>query len=203
MKKPIVVGITGGSGSGKTRFINQLAERVKNVSLLSMDNYYHEITKQPIDSNGIENFDKLESINLEKFVSDIKSLIDGKTVELAEYTFNNKSAEPKIITIPSQPIILVEGIFTLYLSEVRDLTDLNIYIDAPDFLMVKRRILRDARERGYDLEDVLYRFEHHVTPAFKRYIEPSKQWADLIVPNHVDFDRAINVVSTYLSPSSS
>ncbi|MFK7954303.1 MAG: uridine kinase [Ekhidna sp.] len=202
MSKPIVVGITGGSGSGKTRFINQLAKRVENVSLLSMDNYYHEITKQPVDSNGVENFDKLESINLEKFVADIKSLIDGKTVELPEYTFNNKSAEPKIISISSQPVILVEGIFTLYLSEVRDLTDLNIYIDAPDFLMVKRRILRDARERGYDLEDVLYRFEHHVTPAFKRYIEPSKQWADLIVPNHVDFDRAINIVSTYLKQSS-
>ena len=202
MKKPIVVGITGGSGSGKTRFINRLAGQIESVSLLSMDNYYLEIAKQPVDDNGIENFDKLESINIEKFVSDINSLIDGQTIELPEYTFNNKSAEPKIITIPSQPIILVEGIFTLYLPEVRNLTDLNIYIDAPDFLMVKRRILRDARERGYDLEDVLYRFEHHVTPAFKKYIEPSKQWADLIVPNHVDFDRAINVVNCYLKQTS-
>ncbi len=199
MKKPLVVGITGGSGSGKTRFINQLSERLKAVSLLSMDNYYIEIDKQPIDSNGIENFDKLESIDTKKFVSDIERLVNGETVQLTEYTFNNKSAEPKLITIISQPIILVEGIFALYLEGVRNLTDLNLYIDAPDFLMVKRRILRDAKERGYDLDDVLYRFEHHVTPAFKKYIEPSKQWADIIIPNHTDFGRALNVVSTYLN----
>lgn len=199
MKKPIVVGITGGSGSGKTRFIDHLSKTLKDVALLSMDNYYLEIEKQPIDSNGVENFDKLESIDTKKFVEDIKRLVNGETVELLEYTFNNKSAKPKLITIPSQPVILVEGIFTLYLEEVRNLSDLNLYVDAPDFLMVKRRILRDAQERGYDLDDVLYRFEHHVIPAFKQYIEPSKQWADIVIPNHTDFDRALKVISAFLS----
>lgn len=199
MKKPIVVGITGGSGSGKTRFINQLSENLDGVSLLSMDNYYFEIEKQPVDERGVENFDKLESIDTKKFVSDIKRLIHGETVELMEYTFNNKESEPNLITILSQPIILVEGIFTLFLEDVRNLTDLNIYIDAPDFLMVKRRILRDAKERGYDLDDVLYRFEHHVTPAFKEYIEPSKKWADIIIPNHTNFDRALKVVNAFLT----
>jgi uridine kinase len=199
MKKPIVIGITGGSGSGKTFFLNKLAERINNTALLSMDNYYIEISKQPIDENGVENFDKLESIDTDKFVSDIERLIKGETVVLKEYTFNNKDAEPKIITINSQPIILVEGIFALHLEKVRALTDLNLYIEAPDFLMIKRRILRDATERGYDLDDVLYRFEHHVTPAFKEYISPSRKWADLIVPNHGSFDRALNVISAFLS----
>lgn len=199
MKKPIVIGITGGSGSGKTFFLNKLAEQISETALLSMDNYYFDIEKQPIDENGIENFDKLESIDTDKFVSDIEHLINGETVELKEYTFNNKDAEPKIITIKSQPIILVEGIFALYLEKVRALTDLNLYIEAPDVLMIKRRILRDAKERGYDLDDVLYRFEHHVTPAFKEYIEPSRNWADLIIPNHGNFDRALNVIIAFLS----
>lgn len=199
MKKPIVVGITGGSGSGKTRFINELAKNIQDVSLLSMDNYYIDISRQHVDENGVENFDRIDSIDTKKFVSDIQKLINGETVELMEYTFNNKESTPKVITIESKPTILVEGIFTLYLPEVRNLTDLNIYIDAPDFLMIKRRILRDANERGYDLDDVLYRFEHHVIPAFKEYIEPSKKWADLVVPNHTGFERALNVIGTFLS----
>lgn len=199
MKKPIVVGITGGSGSGKTFFLNKLSQNIPKSALLSMDNYYIDITKQPIDENGIENFDKLESIDTDKFVYDIERLIKGETVELKEYTFNNKKAEPNLIIIESQPIILVEGIFVLFLEKVRALTNLNLYVEAPDFLMIKRRILRDAEERGYDLNDVLYRFEHHVTPAFKKYIEPSKKYADIIIPNHGNFDRALNVISAFLS----
>ena len=101
--------------------------------------------------------------------------------------------------IKSSNIIVVEGIFVLFVEEVRNLLDLKLFIEAPGFLMLKRRILRDSDERGYDLNDVLYRFEHHVTPAFRNYIEPSRKWADIIIPNHVNFNKALEVVTAFLN----
>lgn len=77
--------------------------------------------------------------------------------------------------------------------------DLKLFVDAPDYLMMSRRIIRDAEERGYDLHDVIYRYQHHVMPAFKQHIEPSRQWADLIIPNYTKFEVALKVISTFLN----
>lgn len=198
MAEPIIVGVTGGSGSGKTLFIKRLMNEVTSLSLHSMDNYYIERGKQPKDKLGFENFDTLQSINQEKFIQDLEQLKKGESVELQEYTYNNSASVANTIRIDSKPVILVEGIFALHIQEIRKLLDLKIYIDVPDFLMLKRRIIRDAKERGYDMNDVLYRFEKHVYPSFKTYIEPSKKWADLIIPNHDNFDAALKVVSTFL-----
>ncbi|NQZ75868.1 MAG: uridine-cytidine kinase [Ekhidna sp.] len=199
MSKPYVVGITGGSGSGKTRFMESLMRETEDASLLSMDHYYVNIEQQEKDDQGIEDFDRLESIDHDKYVKDLKRLMSGESISFPEYTFNNSDTNPKEITVESKPIILVEGIFVLYVPEIRSLLDLKLYIEAPDYLMMKRRIVRDAKERGYDLEDVLYRYEHHVAPSYKKYIEPSKKWADLVIPNHKDFDVALKVITTFLN----
>lgn len=199
MDKPIVVGVTGGSGSGKTLFIKQLVNELPGASLFSMDNYYRDIRQQEKDESGIEDFDRLESIDSKKFVEDLKKIVSGQSVIIQEYQYNNSSSNPKQILIESNPVILVEGIFTLYLKEIRELLDLKLYIEAPSYLMLKRRIMRDAEERGYDLHDVLYRYENHVSPSFDKYIAPSKKWADLIIPNHEDFTVALKVVSAFLN----
>ena len=199
MSKPKVVGITGGSGSGKTLFMNELFSKLNAASLHSMDNYYIDITKQEKDHSGVENFDRLESIDITRFIKDLEKLISGEALEIKEYTFNNDKSTSKQIVIESQPVILVEGIFVLYIEEIRNLLDLKLFIEAPDYLMMKRRIIRDASERGYDLSDVLYRYEHHVTPAYKQYIEPSRELADLIVPNYNQFDTALEVISSFLN----
>ena len=199
MKKPKIIGITGGSGSGKTHFIERLVEQMPSVAVHSMDNYYIDRKLQAKDQEGVENFDTLASIDSERFAEDLRKLKQGKSLRLQEYNYNNPNAEKRTITIPSSEIIVVEGIFTLYLEEIRELLDLKIYIEAPDFLMLKRRIIRDAEERGYDLNDVLYRFEHHVTPAFKSFIEPSRKWADLIIPNHQSLDKALEVIIAFLN----
>ena len=199
MSKPKVVGITGGSGSGKTLFMNELISKLNAASLHSMDNYYIDITKQEKDHSGVENFDRLESIDITRFIKDLEKLISGEALEIKEYTFNNDKSTSKQIVIESQPVILVEGIFVLYIEEIRNLLDLKLFIEAPDYLMMKRRIIRDASERGYDLSDVLYRYEHHVTPAYKQYIEPSRELADLIVPNYNQFDTALEVISSFLN----
>jgi len=199
MSKPLIVGITGGSGSGKTLFMRELLAMLPDAAIHSMDNYYIPIAEQPIDENGVENFDKLESIDIEKYTGDLKKLSAGEELVIDEYTFNNdKSTSKKIIVKPSK-VLLVEGIFVLAVEKIRELLDLKLFVDAPDYLMMSRRIIRDAEERGYDLNDVLYRYQHHVTPAFKKHIEPSKQWADLVIPNHTNFDMALKVVQTFLN----
>ncbi len=199
MKKIKVVGVTGGSGSGKTLFIEKLVERLPNVSVHSMDNYYIDRNLQPKDAGGVENFDTLVSIDSDRFLRDLRCLIKGESITLHEYNYNNPNSERKEIKIESSEIILVEGIFIFHLEEIRDLLDLKLFIEAPDYLMLKRRIIRDAEERGYDLNDVLYRFEHHVTPAFKAYIEPSRKWADLVIPNHQNFNTALELIVNHLN----
>ena len=124
MAKPIIVGITGGSGSGKTLFMKRLMEQLNDASLLSMDNYYVELSKQKKDEQGIEDFDRLESIDHSKYVADLKKLINGETISFKEYTFNKNASEAKTITVESKPVILVEGIFVLHVEEVRELLDL-------------------------------------------------------------------------------
>lgn len=196
----LIVGISGGSGSGKTLFLSRLVNSFApgQVSLFTLDNYYRPREEQPRDEKGIENFDLPESLDEQKLLSDLAKLKAGHDLELQEYTFNNQERKPRSIVIKAAPVIVVEGIFTFYFKNIRDLLDLKIYIEAPDYLMLTRRIMRDAEERGYDLSDVLYRFQHHVTPSFKKYIEPLKYEADLIIPNHHSFDTALHVVSSFL-----
>jgi len=198
------VGITGGSGSGKTYFLNRLLDAFKEdeICLISQDNYYYPIQKQQKDENGIENFDIPESIDNDELLADIQQLKSGNTVQRKEYLFNNAAKEAKTITLKPAPIIVVEGIFTFHFEKVREAMDLRLFVDAKDVLMVKRRIFRDAEERGYDLQDVLYRYEHHVEPSFAKYIKPYKREADFIIPNHKSgsdqLETAVNVIVNHL-----
>lgn len=200
MYKPYLVGITGGSASGKTRFLTRLVKNLdeKQVCLLSQDNYYRNRDQQPVDENGVQNFDLPQSIDEDAYAHDILALKNGQKVVRKEYTFNNPNVEPKMLEFNPAPIIVVEGIFVSYYPEIAKLLDLKIFIDTKDHLKLKRRIIRDNEERGYDLEDVLYRYEKHVHPTYEQYIEPFKGAADLIIPNNSHFDNALDVVSTHL-----
>ena len=199
--KPYIIGITGGSGSGKTLFINKIMENFSNeeVSFVSQDNYYNPRDKQPLDEMGEQNFDKPESIDIAQFTYDLKKLIYGEIIRIKEYTFNNPELDPKIIEFQPAPVIILEGIFIFYVEEISELIDLKIFIDAPEHIMLKRRIIRDQKERGYDLDDVLYRYEHHVMPAFNQYILPYKDFSDIIVNNHKNFDEGVRVIRSHIS----
>jgi uridine kinase len=200
MKKPFIVGITGGSASGKTLFLERLLSSFDpgEVCLISQDNYYKPRHLQPIDAQGVHNFDTPQSIDFEQYAADIRKIQNGETVQREEYTFNNAAKKPKMLTFPSAPVVVVEGIFVLYYPELADLLDLKVFIDAKDHIKLKRRIIRDKVERGYDLDDVLYRYEMHVMPTYEKYIQPFKNDADLIVPNNSSFERALDVIRTYL-----
>lgn len=200
MKAPYIIGITGGSGSGKTLFLKKLLDRFINdeVCLISQDNYYKPREEQPIDDKGVKNFDLPISIDFESYKNDILDLKAGKSVFQQEYTFNNPLVNPKLIELKPAPVIVVEGIFVFHYQEIADLLDLKVFIDAKDYLKLKRRIIRDDIERGYDLDDVLYRYEHHVMPTYEKYIKPYKLDADLIIPNHDNFNEALEVLTSFV-----
>ncbi len=200
MKPPFIIGIVGGSGSGKTFFLKNLLQHFtsEQVCLISQDNYYRPREEQPVDEKGVKNFDLPESIDFEAYKNDIIALRNGKTVTRTEYTFNNPAAQPAEIVLQPTPVIVVEGLFVLYYQEIARLLDLKLFIEARDYIKLKRRIIRDDRERGYDLHDVLYRYEHHVMPTYHKYIEPYRLSTDLIIPNHDGFDQALEVLVAFI-----
>lgn len=200
MGTAFTIGITGGSGSGKTFFINGLAERFDSneICFISQDHYYRPQSEQPRDENGIENFDLPTAIDRKQFYADMLRLKSGQDVVKQEYIFNNPAAKPKDLVFKAAPILVVEGLFIQYFEEIEQELDLSIFIEVKDHLKVSRRIKRDRIERGYDLDDVLYRYEHHVMPVYEQMIDPLKHHADLVIPNNGNFRRALEVLSGYL-----
>lgn len=200
MSKPLIIGITGGSGSGKTTFISELKKAFnrKELCVISQDDYYRPIEQQPIDNEGIEDFDRPKSIDKNAFVKDVKKLIKGKKVKRLEYVFNNKNVQPKMLVFKPAPIILVEGIFVFHFKKMQSLLDLKIFVDAKENLKVIRRIKRDKVERNYPLDDVLYRYEHHVMPTFEKYILPYRDEADIVVNNNEEMSKGLAVVKGYI-----
>lgn len=199
-KKPFIVGITGGSASGKTSFLKNLLEAFEpqEICLIAQDNYYKPREEQPLDENGVYNFDLPESINAQEYARDIEKLRNGETVYRLEYTYNNPNIVPKTLVFKPAPIIVVEGIFVFYFPEIAKLLDLKVFIDAKEHIKLKRRIHRDQIERGYDLNDVLYRYEKHVAPTYELYIEPFKNKADIIIPNNLHYQKPLEMMISYL-----
>lgn len=198
--RPYFVGITGGSGSGKTFFLKKLAEALgeENVCMVSHDHYYKERELQPKDENNVENFDTPESVDLDRFAKDLQRIKAGETIQIQEYTFNKKDAIPGIVTFEPRPIVIVEGIFVFHHQAVQDVFDLKLFVEAKPHVKIRRRIMRDSVERGYDLTDVLYRYEKHVMPAYEKYISAHKNNVDLIICNDHGCEQALGVITAYL-----
>lgn len=195
-----IVGISGGSGSGKTYFLNRLLNGLpeEDVCLISQDNYYKAREDQPLDEKGISNFDLPESIDFNSFNQHLCTLIRGEKVHTQEYTFNNKDSEAKTLILKPALLIIIEGLFVFHDNRIADRMDLRLFVEANPIVKMKRRILRDNKERGYGLDDVLYRYEKHVYPAYKNFIEPYKDSADIIIPNHKDSTKGMDVIINHL-----
>ena len=184
-----LVGITGGSGAGKTTVLHAIMSAFSEaeIGLLSQDNYYKLRSEQEADENGVLNFDLPTSIDEKKYARDVALLKAGSAVQLKEYTFNNALATARQITIKPKPILLVEGIFVFYYKKIASLLDYRVFIQVSEEERLRRRIKRDLEERNYPEDDVRYRFEHHVTPTHNKYILPYKGSANLVIDNETDY----------------
>lgn len=200
MKQPFLVGITGGSGSGKSYFLKRLMSYFSpdEICLVAQDNYYRPRNLQPVDEKGVVNFDLPESIDAAMLHRDLLELRAGREVRILEYTFNNPDIPPRTLEFKPAPVLLVEGILVLHYPEIRALFDLTLFIEARESVKLRRRIMRDEVERGYDLQDVLYRYDKHVSPIYERYIAPLRHEVDLVVPNNDRIDTALDIIAGWL-----
>lgn len=196
-----VIGISGGSGSGKTSFIKDLKKRFSedDVCFVSQDDYYKPRERQREDEFGVKNFDLPDSIELDEFYFDVVKLSNNMEVEREEYTFNNSEMEPKMLRFKPAPIIILEGLFVFHEPKLFDLMDLKILIHATDTQKIIRRIKRDRVERNYPLEDVLYRYEHHVLPSFESFIAPFINKVDIVINNNKSYEMGREMLVTYLN----
>ncbi len=196
----LLIGITGGSGSGKTSFIQELKKTcsTKEVCIISQDDYYFPRNEQLTDREGVANFDRPKSIDKKAFHRDIVRLLNGEIVQRTEYTFNNDLQVPQTLTFYPAPVVIVEGLFVFHFTKIRKLLDLSIFLHAKENLKVIRRIRRDQVERNYPLDDVLYRYQHHVLPTFEKYIKPYIDDCDVIINNNRQFDVGLDVIRRYI-----
>lgn len=195
-----IIGICGGSGSGKTSIIRDIRRLFNEdqLCIISQDEYYRKREEQIRDEKGIQNFDLPYAIRSEEMIADISKLKEGEKVSRIEYTYNNELKDPQTVFYQPAPVLIIEGLFIFHFEEIREMCDLKIFVHAGKKLMLDRRIKRDRTERNYPLEDVLYRFEHHVLPAFKKYIKPYKKESDLVIVNNTRYDPGLNVLCGYI-----
>lgn len=201
MNKPHVIGIAGSSGSGKTFFLKSFLNHFDRdqVTLISQDDYYIPANTKTQEENRLYNFDLPTAIDRTAFYRDIKDLFDGKVIHKEEYTFNNPNIKPKMLEIKPAPILIVEGLFIFHYSEVNDLLDYRIFLDAEESVALQRRLKRDLIERGYDHDDVMYKWVNHVVPSYNEFLLPYRPICDKVIVNNTDDPTLINKETDMIS----
>lgn len=199
--KSVVIGITGGSGSGKTFFLNSFLKHFtkEEICLISQDDYYIPVGEMTREENKLHNFDLPTAIDEKQFSSDIRTILNGETVFKTEYKFNNKNAAQKVLEIKPAPIVIIEGLFILHYERVSALLDMKIFIQAEESIALKRRINRDFTERGYSEEDVIYKWNNHVRPSYNCFLLPYINSANRIIDNSVNDQQNIIELSAQIS----
>ncbi|MBP8792928.1 MAG: uridine kinase [Lutibacter sp.] len=197
----LIIGIAGGTGSGKTTVVNQILNElpVDEVCVISQDSYYNETFNLSYEERTKINFDHPKAIDFELLVSHIKQLKKGEVIEQPIYSFvtHNRTSDC-IITHPKK-VVIVEGILIFNSKELRELFDIKIFVHADTDERLIRRIRRDIEERGRDINEVLTRYKTTLKPMHQQFIEPTKNYADIIIPNDRFNTVAVDIVRTVIS----
>ncbi|WP_375600473.1 uridine kinase [Kaistella antarctica] len=197
----LVIGIAGGTGSGKTTVVNKILQQLntEGVNVLSQDNYYHDNPNLTLQEREVLNYDHPKSIDFDLLIKHVKALKSGDAIEQPLYSFVTHSRTGDHVSIEPRNVLIVEGILVLTNSELLKEYDLKVFVHADSDERLIRRIRRDTQERGRDLQEVLHRYQTTLKPMHQEFIEPSKNEADLIVPNMKQNTVAIDFLSTVIN----
>ena len=193
-----VIGITGGSGSGKSTIVRKISEVCPDFAFIAQDNYYRSASF--INNSNITafNFDHPDAFDMELLHRNLRDLKAGKGVDIPQYDFVHHCRKSETMHLNPAPLIIVEGLMVLYDPEIRKLLDLKIYVDTPDDIRFIRRLQRDIEERGRTVDSVIKQYLEVVRPGHMSFIEPMKEYADLIIPEGGYNESALQVLISFI-----
>ena len=199
--KNIIIGITGGSGSGKTYLSNNLINTfgVDNINLIQMDSYYNDLKHLSMEEREKNNFDQPNAFDFNLLLNHLKILNDIGKVNIPIYDYKTHTRTNDTIEILPKPILIIEGIFAVYNKKIRDLMNLVVYIDIENKIRKKRRIERDIIQRDRTKESILFQYENVVEPMYKKYISPMKKKSDLILKEISEKSNEFNKLTKYIN----
>ncbi|TPN85272.1 uridine kinase [Aquimarina algicola] len=194
----LIIGIAGGTGCGKTTVVNQIVNELpeNEVCVISQDSYYKDTSHLTYEERVQINFDHPQSIDFELLCNHLTELKQGKTIEQPVYSFVEHNRTGETISTKPSKVIIVEGILILTNPKIREMFDIKIYVHADSDERLIRRLKRDIAERGRDLNEVLDRYQTTLKPMHQQFIDPTKEYADLIIPNNNYNNVAIDIVRT-------
>ena len=196
--KPVIIGVTGGSGSGKTTVSRAIFEQLHGHSLLMLqeDSYYNDQSDMPFEERIKTNYDHPNAFDTELLVKQLKDLLDWKTIEKPIYDYTEHTRSSEVEKVEPKEVIILEGILVLNDPALIDLMDIKIFVDTDDDIRIIRRIQRDIEERGRSLQSVIDQYKSTVKPMYHQFIEPTKRYADIIVPEGGENQVAIDLLVT-------
>lgn len=196
----LIIGIAGGTGSGKTTVVNKIINSLPSgeVAVLPQDSYYKDSSHVPIEERSKINFDEPAAIEWTLLVDHLRKLKEGKTIEMPTYSYLTCTRQPETITVAPREVVIVEGILVLTDPVLREMMDVRVFVDADADDRLIRVIARDCVERGRTPMMVLNRYQEILKPMHEMYIEPSKRYADLIVPQGGSNVVAIQLLTDYI-----
>ncbi|MFB6278347.1 MAG: uridine kinase [Salinibacter sp.] len=196
MTPPVVIGIAGGSGSGKTTVLNRIIGEFgpDPIAVLDHDAYYRDLSHLSPEKRARFNFDHPDALETELMTEHLDALIEGEAIEKPVYDFTTHTRAEETETVAPRPVIIIEGILVLAESSLEERMDIKIYVDAADDIRLMRRIRRDLQERGRSIEGILRQYERTVRPMHLEFVEPSKREADIIIPRGGHNQVAIQMV---------
>lgn len=205
MQKPILIGITGGTGSGKSTVSKEIFKFIeeRDITIIEQDSYYKDQSALSFEDRVKTNYDHPFAFDNELLIQHLNDLIEGKSIEKPIYDFERHNRKKETILVEPKNIIILEGILILFEKEIRDLLDIKIFVDTDSDVRVIRRIQRDIEDRGRTLSSVIYQYMNTVRPAHLQFVEPTKRYADIIIPeggyNKVAIDIIVAKINSILN----
>ncbi|MDD3966718.1 MAG: uridine kinase [Candidatus Neomarinimicrobiota bacterium] len=201
MKKNIIIGIAGGSGSGKTSVAKALVKdlHLNGAVIIEQDWYYKDLAHLPQEERIKWNFDHPDSVEFDLLINDLRAMSEGRIVKVPQYNYVTHSRAKETLTVTPQKVVIVEGIMVLYEPRLRDLLDIKIYVDTDTDIRFIRRLKRDIYERGRAIDNVINQYMRTVRPMHETFVEPSKRFADIIIPEGGKNTVAIDLLRTKIA----